>query len=162
MYSRVEVRDGDELEVLTTAGLAFAQKDGETCFTLPCPAFGGGRCSIYDGRPAVCRNYRCLLLRRHEAGEVPHDVAAALIAKTIAQRDRVRSGLAGYVDSRERLSLGRLYRLMLAKLDAQPDPAAARREQAELLLEVVALRVLLSREFEPRDSKSHQPDEAPE
>jgi len=31
-----------------------------------------------------------------------------------------------------------------------------------LLLTVVALRVILAREFEPRDSKSHQPDQADE
>ena len=86
--------------------------------------------------------------------------AAGLIAKTTALRDRVRSSLAAYVDTQERLSLDGTYRLMLAKFDAMPDPAAARREQGELLLEVVALRVLLAREFEPRDSKSHQPDEA--
>jgi hypothetical protein len=55
-----------------------------------------------------------------------------------------------------------MYGLMLAKLDAQPDQAAHRRQHAELLLEVGALRVILAREFEPRDSKSHQPDQVPE
>jgi len=161
MYKTVDVGEDDQRDILATAGLAFTVKDDATRFEQPCPAFGGGRCSIYEGRPAVCRNYRCLLLRRHEAGEVSHDDAAALIAKTTAQRDRVRSSLAAYVDTREPLSLDGLYRLMLAKLDAEPDPSAARREKAELLLEVVALRVLLAREFEPRDSKSHQPDEVP-
>jgi hypothetical protein len=161
MYKHVEVGEGDQRELLATAGLALAIKDGATCFTQPCPAFGGGCCSIYDDRPAVCRCYRCLLLRRHEAGEVSHDDAAALIAKTTVLRDRVRSGLAAYVRTHELLPLDGLYRLMLAKLDGMPDPAAARREHAELLLEVVALRVILAREFEPRDSKSHQPDEVP-
>ena len=159
MYKNVEVGEGDQRELLATAGLVLAIKDDATRFTQPCPAFVGGCCSIYEARPDVCRNYRCLLLRRHEAGEASYDDAAALIAKTTAQRDRVRSGLAAYLDTRERLSLDGMYRLMLAKLDAQPDPAAARRERADLLLEVVALRVILAREFEPRDSKSHQPDE---
>lgn len=161
MYRSVEVGEGDQREPLVAAGLLFTQKDDATCFTQPCPAFGGESCSVYEGRPAVCRNYRCLLLRRSEAGEVSHDNAVALIAKTTALRQRVRSGLAAYVDAPERLSLDGMYRLMLAKFDAMPDPAAARREHAELLLEVVALRVILAREFEPRDSKSHQPDEVP-
>ncbi len=162
MYRTVEVGEGDQRDLLETAGLAFTIKDDAACFQQPCPAFGGGRCSIYEGRPAVCRDYRCLLLRRLEAGEVPHDEASALIAQTTVLRDRVRSGLTAYVDTQELLSLDGIYRLMLAKFDAQPDPAAARRDRGELLLEVVALRVLLAREFEARDSKSHQPDEAPE
>ena len=161
MYKTVNVGEGDQRSLLESAGLVFTIKDDATCFTQPFPASGGGRCSIYEGRPAVCRNYRCLLLRHHEAGDVPHDEALALIARTTVLRDRVRSSLAAYVDTQELLSLDVMHRLMLAKLDATPDPAAARREHAELLLEVVALRVLLAREFEARDSKSHQPDEVP-
>jgi len=161
MYKTVAVDEDDQRDLLETAGLMFTIKGDATCFAQPCPAFGGGCCSIYEGRPAVCRNYRCLLLRHHEAGDVPHDEALALIARTTVLRDRVRSSLAAYVDTQELLSLDVMHRLMLAKLDATPDPAAARREHAELLLEVVALRVLLAREFEPRDSKSHQPDEVP-
>ena len=49
---------------------------------------------------------------------------------------------------------------MIARFEAAPEPAAARREQSDLLLTVAALRVILAREFEPRDSKSHQPDPA--
>lgn len=161
MYKTVDVGDGDQRDLLLTAGLVFTLKDKATLFTQPCPAFGGGCCAIYEGRPAVCRNYRCLLLRRYDAAEVSHADAAARIAKTAAQRDRVRSSLAAYLGTPDLLSLDGMYLLMLAKLDAQPDPAIARREHAELLLEVVALRVLLAREFEPRDSKSHQPDEVP-
>ena len=158
MYKSVDVGEGDQRDLLDTAGLVFTQEGDATRFAQPCPAFGGGRCSIYEGRPGVCRNYRCLLLRRHDAGEVSYDDAAALIARTAALRDRVRSSLAAYVDTTEILSLDGMYRLMLAKLDAQPDQAAHRRQHAELLLEVGALRVILAREFEPLDSKSHQPD----
>jgi hypothetical protein len=73
-------------------------------------------------------------------------------------RDRVRSGLAAYLGTEDRESLDGLYRQMTAKFEAAPDPAAARREHGDLLLTVAALRVVLAREFEPRDSKSHQPD----
>ena len=48
---------------------------------------------------------------------------------------------------------------MTARFEALPDPAAARREHAALLLDIAALRVLLSREFEPRDSKSHRAED---
>lgn len=90
------------------------------------------------------------MYRSVEAGEVSHDDAVGLIAKTTALGQRVRSSLAAYVDTPKRLSF-----------DAMPDPAAGRRDHAELLLDIVALRVVLTREFEPRDSKSHLSDEAP-
>jgi hypothetical protein len=103
-----------------------------------------------------------LLLRRHEAGDVCHDEALSLIARATELRDRVRAGLLAYVGPHETENLDGLYRLMLAKFEAQPDPAAARREHADFLLTVIALRVILAREFEPRDTKSHQPDRAPD
>lgn len=162
MYRTVDVGGDDRIELLETAGLVFFTHDNVTSFRQPCSAFGPGCCSVYDGRPSACRGYRCLLLRRHEAGEVSRDDARSLIARTIAIRDRVREGLNSYVDTNASESLDRLYRLMMAKFEAQADPAAARREQSDLLLTVVALRVILAREFEPRDSKSHQPDQADE
>jgi Fe-S-cluster containining protein len=161
MYRHVEVEKDDPFEILESAGLRFFTKDATTSFRQPCSAFGSGCCSIYDGRPSVCRDYRCLLLRRHEAGEVSADDASALIARTTGLRDQVRAGITAYVEAKEPEALDGLYRLMLAKFDAEPDPAAARREHSELLLTVVSLRVILAREFEPRDSKSHLPDEAP-
>jgi len=103
-----------------------------------------------------------LLLRRHESGDVSCDEALSLVARATQLRDRVRAGLLAYVGPHETENLDGLYRLMLAKFDAQPEPAAARKEHADFLLTVVGLRVILAREFEPRDSKSHQADQAPE
>jgi uncharacterized protein len=162
MYRTVDVGADDRIELLEAAGLVFSTRDEVTSFRQPCSAFGGGCCSVYDGRPSVCRGYRCLLLRRHEAGEVSREDALSLIARTTAMRDRVRSGLTAYVGAEDPKTLDGLYRLMMAKFEAQPDPAAARRKHSDLLLTVVALRVILAREFEPRDSTSHQPDQADE
>ncbi len=158
MYGTVDLDANDQLHVIETAGLKLTTENEVTFFRQPCTAFGGGRCSIYDGRPSVCRWYRCLLLRRVEAGEIAGDDARALVASTISMRDRVRSGLMAYLGTEDREPLQSLYRRMLAKLETEPDPAAARREHGELLFSVVALRVILAREFEPRDSKSHVPD----
>ena len=160
MYRTVDVDGNDRIELLETAGLVFFTQDDVTSFRQPCSAFGRGCCSVYEGRPSACRDYRCLLLRRHEAGEVSRDDARSLIARTIALRNRVRDGLTAYAGTNASESLDGLYRLMMAKFEAQSDPAAARREHSDLLLTVVALRVILAREFEPRDSKSHQPDQA--
>jgi Fe-S-cluster containining protein len=160
MYRSVDLEQHDRPQVIESAGLALTTKNGVTFFRQPCTAFGDGRCSIYEDRPGVCRWYRCLLFRRHEAGEVGSAEAAALVAGTIAMRDRVRSGIIAYLGTEHREPLRGLYRRMLAKFEAEPDPAAARREHSELLFAVVALRAILAREFEPRDSTSHVPEAA--
>ncbi len=160
MYRHVDVEETDELTPLKGAGAVWVSACSVTSFLQPCPAFGAGCCSIYDGRPSVCRNYRCKLLRRYEAGEVSYEDARALINGTIAIRDRVRPGLSAYVEPEKPEALEDLYRLMNAKFDTMADPAAARRAHVDLLLDVVALRVVLAREFEPRDSPSHQRDPA--
>jgi len=160
MYRHVEVGGDDRIEILERAGLVFSTREDVTSFRQPCSAFGAGCCSVYPSRPSVCRDYRCLLLRRHEAGEVSDGEARAIVARTTALRDRVRPGLRALVGSDGPESLASLYRLTLAQFEALPDPAGARREHGELLLDVAALRVLLAREFEPRDSRSHQPEES--
>jgi Fe-S-cluster containining protein len=161
MYGTVDLDTNDQIQVVQTAGLTLTTENQVTFFRQPCTAFGAGRCSIYDGRPSVCRWYRCLLLRRVEAGGVALEDARALVGSTIALRDRVRSGLMAYLGTEDREPLQSLYRRMLAKIESEPDPAAARREHSELLFSVVALRVILGREFEPRDSKSHVPEDTP-
>jgi hypothetical protein len=158
MYGTVDLDASDRLHGIEAAGLELTTRDNLTFFRQPCTAFGAGCCGIYDDRPAVCRWYRCLLLRRLEAGEVGGDAAGALVSKTVAMRDRVRSGIIAYLGSEHREPLQALYRRMLAKIDAEPDPAEAKREHGDLLFAVVALRVILAREFEPRDAKSHVPE----
>jgi uncharacterized protein len=162
MYRTVDVLADDRIETLEAAGVVFSTRDDVTSFRQPCSAFGGRCCSVYQDRPSVCRQYRCLLLRRLEAGEVSPGDARALIARTLSMRDRVRTGLADYLGTEGREPLDALYRLAMARFEAEPDPAAARRERSDLLLTVAALRVILTREFEPRDTQSHRPDRAEE
>jgi len=158
MYKSVDVEVGDQLPLLEAEGIALYTEEKFTFFRQPCTAFDTDRCKIYESRPTVCREYRCLLLRRLDAGEANPADAVALVARTTALRDRVRSGLMAFLETAERVPLGELYRRMLSKLDAASDPEAARREASELLFDVVALRVILAREFEPRDASSHTAD----
>jgi uncharacterized protein len=160
MYGTVTVGEDDQRPALAAAGPVITTKEGASSFLLPCPVFRAGCCSIYGDRPAVCRGYRCLLLRRHDAGDISRGDAQTLIGRVLALRDRVRASLTAYVEPDELLTLDDLYRLMLAKSEAEPDRAAALRERGELLLEFVALRRILAREFEPHDSTSHRPPEA--
>ena len=150
MFRYAGIQEGDQLEPLKAAGAVFVKREADTAFLLPCPAFRGGCCSIHGTRPAICGAYRCRLLRRYEAGEVSFEEAQALIIRTMDQRDRVRPTLTAFIDSPDSLALSGLYWRLEEKFDAMPDPARARREKAELLLDIAALRVVLAREFEPR------------
>lgn len=150
MFRYAAIKEGDVLGPLTAAGAEFVTKETETCFLLPCPAFRGGCCSIYETRPTICQEYRCRLLRRYEAGEVSFEEAQELISRTMALRDRVRPALIAIAEPQASEAFSGLYRLMHAKFDAMPDPVQARRDHAGLLLDIAALRVVLAREFEPR------------
>ncbi len=156
MYRTVEIEAGEDISPLQAVGVVFTAKDEKAQFLQPCAAFCEGRCSAYEGRPSVCRKYRCALLRRVEAGEVSMDEARWLIASTLALRDRVRPELERLAEPQEPLALDGLYKLMFAKLDAAEDRAAMKRGKGKLLLDVAALRVLLAKYFEPRDSESHK------
>lgn len=152
------IEEGDRLEPLKRAGAEFVTIEATPSFLQPCPAFTGGCCSIYENRPAACREYRCFLLRRYEAGKVSFEEARRLITRAITLRDRVRPALTAFVAPTGSQALSRLYRLMHQKFDAMPDPTAARREVADLLLDIGALRVVLAREFEASDSGSPPAD----
>jgi Fe-S-cluster containining protein len=148
IFRFVPLRPGESPDALTIAGVAVSAVDDRAAFLLPCAAFRGGCCSIYENRPAVCREYRCSLLRRHEAGEVSFEEARSVIERTKVLRDEVRSALEAALEPVRPQWLTGLYRLLMARFDAAADPAAARRENAALLLDFASLRIVLAREFE--------------
>ncbi|MBL0311130.1 MAG: YkgJ family cysteine cluster protein [Holophagaceae bacterium] len=159
MYRTVDIEAGEDIAPLQAAAVAFTVEAELTSFLQPCSAFCHGSCSIYDGRPSVCRKYRCALLRRVDAGEVAYDEARKLIANATAIRDRVRHELERLVQPQEPLALDGLYKPMFARWESATDRAAMKKAQSRLILDITALRVLLSRYFEPRDSESHKAEE---
>lgn len=150
MFQDVALDEQDRLR-LEAVGVSFAY--GTASFPQPCWAATSRGCSIYDSRPLACRTERCLLLRRWEAGDVPYDEARALIVSTIALRDRVRPQIQRYVGSEMPEDLGNLYRQVVDKLDRAPDPAAEKRDCAQLLLAVGALRQILADHFEAPENE---------
>lgn len=132
--------------MLEAAGASFAY--GTASFPQPCWAATSGGCSVYSSRPSACRNERCLLLRLWEAGDVCYDEARALIASTIALRDRARTQMEHYVGSEMPEDLGNLYHQMVDKLESSIDPPAERQEHAQMLLDVGSLRRSLADHFE--------------
>ena len=73
----------------------FVSEKGTQRFQQPCPAHERGRCSIYDERPEVCRDFRCSVLTAVDSGALDEEGARALIHRAVELRDAVRPGLAG-------------------------------------------------------------------
>jgi Fe-S-cluster containining protein len=79
----------EEVPRLEAAGLQVRQVDEQLNFGLPCRHLDEGRCTIYEDRFAICRSFRCVLLKRLQAGEVELPEALATVAKAKAMIARV-------------------------------------------------------------------------
>ncbi|NCC31596.1 MAG: YkgJ family cysteine cluster protein [Chloroflexia bacterium] len=134
--------DLDRLEVDGFILIATAQGTG---FAQPCPHHQNGLCAVYQqGRPQVCRTFRCALLRRVEAGELAWAEAQARIERTVALVERIQAQLPAPGDS-ERTSLKqRLASWQAAQTAAGVD---VQRTFPRLLLDFVSLQHLLDQHF---------------
>jgi uncharacterized protein len=143
IFTNLTLREGDDPDVMTRAGVALIQRGGRGVVTLPCAALVDRRCTVYRGRPQTCREFRCKLLREHEAGDVGTAEALATIASTIELRDRVREVLDEYLGPADGPS-GVEDRMLTAaeKIAAAPDPEA---EEAAQPLTVMYSGFLRSR-----------------
>lgn len=156
LFTSVPVADADDREPLAASGVFLMKIEDRTTFRLPCPATAGGCCSIYERRPAVCREVSCLLRLRYDAGLVSFAEARSRIAEGKEFRDRIRPRLEQFFGSPGH-AVAELFKLMHAEFDGQASPLRERTENAELLLDVTALRLLIRRHFDP---SRWNPDEA--
>jgi Fe-S-cluster containining protein len=139
--------EADELGRLAAAGMEVYHDRGKDRFRQPCPAFDGTCCSIYASRFAICRSFRCALLRRFEAGEADLDQALATVAAAKALLARIEARSPG---SRPRRARRALEAEMLAEARSG-DPEAGR-----FYLDLVALEELLETRF--RNPKKDDPE----
>lgn len=152
IFRNLELTDGDDCQTLEAVGVVLTRKDDRFVALQRCAALDDTKCRVYAGRPQICRDFQCLLLQEHEAGEVDTAEALALIDKTIQLRDRVRAGVDSYlgpsaVPSGGPISLDQRMRDVIAKIAAQPDPEAAESAQTATLMLMVSLRGRLRRSF---------------
>jgi hypothetical protein len=85
--------EAHEVDAMAALGMGLEARGEKIAFTLPCTRVDGTICSIYEQRPIACRGYRCALLERFEAREIPLDDAIALVSQGKALLDAVRSRL---------------------------------------------------------------------
>lgn len=149
MYTHVSLEDADNQERLVSLGLHLRNGQSEPCFDQPCVAYQSGSCSIYASRPAICRAYRCALLRTLDKDEISLGQAQKLVAEVVSLRDRVARKVCEYLGTTEPISLVKLFDQMTQKLEKMSTEERHQVDSA-MLLEVGTLRVLLSKRFEPR------------
>jgi uncharacterized cysteine cluster protein YcgN (CxxCxxCC family) len=79
-----------EVEPMAALGMGLEPQGDKIAFSLPCTRVEGTICSIYEQRPVACRGYRCALLVRYQAREVPLDEALALVRQGKALLESLR------------------------------------------------------------------------
>ena len=149
MYLNASLTKTDNLERLNELGIKPIPEGDKHYFNQPCPAFRLHQCSIYEERPTTCQKYRCALLKRHDAGDISSEKALSLIRDMIELRDSVRHSVEHFLGIEGCFSLPALFGLMVDKLKTDQD----RFTNPQMQLDVGMLRVLLSRHFEPQDTK---------
>jgi Fe-S-cluster containining protein len=124
-------------------------KPGRQTFRLPCPRFSAGTCEVYSARPAVCRKYRCVVLKAVEAGT---------ISRIEAER---RIGVAQQAAAEVRKSLPAGETIGMARTRVR-ESGSTGRDQASLKLSLMVLDRVLERYFRaPRTAPgTDNPDSA--
>jgi hypothetical protein len=123
--------------------------DRLTKIPQPCPALEGCRCGIYAERPAHCRRFECLLLKRMASGRL--DAAAARrIVRTARERAGQVLGLLRQLgDTDEAAALSIRFRRVKARLEAGAWDDETAERFSQLTLAVHDLNLLLGEAFYP-------------
>jgi hypothetical protein len=69
----------DDVNALLASNLEIQQQSGRQHLLQPCRALLDTKCGVYSIRPAVCRAYRCRLLRRFAEQEVRWEAALRIV-----------------------------------------------------------------------------------
>jgi hypothetical protein len=136
------VLEPDEVEYARSIGMTL-RTEGRPGFALPCPQLSGSCCSIYAGRPKVCRRFRCGLLEQLDEGSIDIEAASAIVAEARQLFDVVRAQLP------ERMTIP----VARQKNVALPTPgldADGRASEMRLQLAITALSLFLDRHFRRR------------
>ena len=148
LFGDVELQASDNPKALQRAGLKLQRKGKKHCLTQPCSCLDERNlCGIYSARPARCRSFECLLLKRVLENEL--DLAEAKKATRDArnQTEKVIGLLRELGQREEHLPLSRRYaRLMAEPIDLTADERIVEL-RGELMLAVARLSKILGQYF---------------
>ena len=156
IYSYVSLQETDNPVELRNSGLPIKtserdvskSQEKESGFDQPCAAHQSCACTIYQSRPAICKEYKCALLKAYEAQEASTEAALKLIGNCTRLRDKLRSTLETHLSVDAGLPLLRLFQLMAKKL-AATKPHQQEPDMVEIQLDMATLRILIARRFDP-------------
>jgi hypothetical protein len=135
--------EGAEIEPARRHKLTLLE-GGEPRFSLPCVQHRGGACTIYADRPRVCAGFRCALLTRREAGEVSHEESLVRVQRVKALVRSIRRAIPG-ADGRRALRIE--IDAYFTALGGEAETSAWRQRNAELLMDLKTLKLMIEREF---------------
>jgi hypothetical protein len=118
-------------------------------FTQPCSAFDGCRCQIYPDRPAHCRKFDCLLLKRLQEDAITASAARATVRAAKSQVDQVLALLRELGDTDESLSLAKRFRRTSTRAEVNGLQGVHAVAYSQLTLAMHDLNLLLSESFYP-------------
>ncbi len=145
LFSRIELAPGEDGAGLETAGMRLVEANGVRKASQPCAALKGCNCTAYSIRPAVCRDYRCNLLRRLDAGETDVESALEIVASARRLRAEAMEQFARACPLPEGLSMKEYAHL--AGADAMKT-AQARRDNQAMLVACTLFQFHISRHFQ--------------
>lgn len=133
----------DEFAAMNQVGLETGQGSREegAFFKLPCHHLDGCRCTIYETRFRICRDFSCALLTGLQQGEVAQAEAQKVVADAKAMVDRVSA-----LDPSLKFADARI-QLQLKGPFAGAETPEARQAAGRVYVEMAALERYLDRHF---------------
>lgn len=87
--------DPAERDLAERLGLPVMDDEDGPVLAFPCTRLDGACCTVYADRPTGCRTFRCTLLRRLDANEVPLFHALELVESALVAARALEAELAG-------------------------------------------------------------------
>lgn len=146
LFTYVPVSE-DPPEQLAAAGLRVeTPDDAEPQFPLPCQAWRGGCCQVYDLRPKVCREFRCRLLRKYEQEKISWSDATEIVRRAQRLRDHIRDAWATLEPDTASIGVAAIQRQVPSHDDLKADRALMLR-WAPVLMPLAKMRGLVQEYF---------------
>jgi len=92
LFHRVALRPEEDAAAFASRGIQISTTM-PPAFKQRCTVYRNRSCSIYADRPHACRQFRCALLRRLEAGKISQWDALKIVREAAALRDELREGM---------------------------------------------------------------------
>jgi len=122
LFFGAKLQPAEPARLLRALGLKIKRRHGELFCLQPCAAHLGGACSIYESRPARCREFECRQLLSLGRQEISEEAAMRNIRFARSLVDRVEALLALAKDERCGKSLAaRCETIFNPPLDDFPD-----------------------------------------